>query len=509
MNDIVKENQKTEGVVNVWDIIRSGDPSILGFSTEISVNIQETISFKISCGFAQCNLGIYRLGYYNGLGARKISGTNTLNRNLNQPECAYDSLTGLVDCGNWNVSYNWVVPDNAVSGVYFAHLTNLDNGATNQILFIVRNDDSNSDLLFQTSDSTWHAYNSYRGFSLYPKWDPKVVQFCQQAAKVSYNRPLVITQISEESDWFFNAEYPMLRWVERNGYDVTYTTCVDSAFRGGKILQHKVFLSVGHDEYWSKEQRDNVKRARDNGIHLAFFSGNEIYWKTRWEDSLLNEMRIHGTLVCYKEGNKKKEGGEEGEDGNNIRQSKSDPKTEEWTGLWRRGGCYDAGKPENALSGQISFTQSGKSGTAIEVPFDCKDYRFWRNTEIEKLKPDDKPLQLMKGTLDYEWDWEQEEFCKDYPKNRIKLSAITINGKTHHLSIYRHKSGALVFGAGTVQWSWGLDANHIPSQNPAGDIGLPPDRNMQQATVNLFADMGVKPGKLQDDLIPAEKEDWI
>jgi hypothetical protein len=52
---------------------------------------------------------------------------------------------------------------------------------------------------------------------------------------------------------------------------------------------------------------------------------------------------------------------------------------------------------------------------------------------------------------------------------------------THNLTLYRAPSGALVFGAGTVQWSWGLDPTTTP------------DRNMQQATVNLFADMGVQP----------------
>jgi hypothetical protein len=48
------------------------------------------------------------------------------------------------------------------------------------------------------------------------------------------------------------------------------------------VMNHKVFLSVGHDEYWSQGRRDAVTAARDAGVHLAFFSGNEIYWKIRW-----------------------------------------------------------------------------------------------------------------------------------------------------------------------------------------------------------------------------------
>ena len=75
----------------------------------------------------------------------------------------------------------------------------------------------------------------------------------------------------------------MVRWLERNGYDVSYTTGVDTDRRGAELLEHKAFLSVGHDEYWSGDQRANVEAARDAGVNLAFFSGNEVFWKTRWE----------------------------------------------------------------------------------------------------------------------------------------------------------------------------------------------------------------------------------
>ena len=64
----------------------------------------------------------------------------------------------------------------------------------------------------------------------------------------------------------------MIRWLEANGYDVTYFTGVDSDRRGLAIRSHQVFLSVGHDEYWSAAQRANVEAARDAGIDLAFFS---------------------------------------------------------------------------------------------------------------------------------------------------------------------------------------------------------------------------------------------
>ena len=67
------------------------------------------------------------------------------------------------------------------------------------------------------------------------------------------------------SDWYMNDAYPMIRWIERNGYDVTYTTDVDAVRAGNLILNHKIYITQGHDEYWSKEQRDAVEAAGYRG----------------------------------------------------------------------------------------------------------------------------------------------------------------------------------------------------------------------------------------------------
>ena len=85
-----------------------------------------------------------------------------------QPACRNDTApTGLIDCGNWAVSASWAVPSTAVSGLYIAHLVRNDTGGSSLIPFVVRNDASHSDILFQTSDETWQAYNTYGGNSLY------------------------------------------------------------------------------------------------------------------------------------------------------------------------------------------------------------------------------------------------------------------------------------------------------------------------------------------------------
>ena len=119
----------------------------------------------------------------------------------------------------------------------FAKLVRTDNNAASHVFFIVRDDSSHSDLLVQTSDTSWQAYNAYGGSSLY------VGGSVGRAYKVSYNRPIVwraggsFSGISN----FFNDEYPMVRWLEANGYDVSYFSGVDSDRRGVLIKNHKVF----------------------------------------------------------------------------------------------------------------------------------------------------------------------------------------------------------------------------------------------------------------------------
>jgi len=261
-NPIVCENSKPGNPQSEWDVSGGGDPNIQGFATDISVDQGQTVHFKIDTTYSAYHLDIYRMGYYGGDGARKVATVPGLAQN--QDPCLDDSTTGLIDCGNWAESASWAVPADAVSGIYFAKLVR-DGGTSDgsHIFFIVRDDASHSNLLFQTSDTTWEAYNQYGGRSLYSSDTGGPGTNPDRAYKVSYNRPLTVRGgIPEDSP--FNAEYPMVRFLEANGYDVTYISGVDTDRFGSTLLKkHKLFISSGHDEYWSGPQRTNVEAARD------------------------------------------------------------------------------------------------------------------------------------------------------------------------------------------------------------------------------------------------------
>ncbi|MBY0401943.1 DUF4082 domain-containing protein, partial [Myxococcota bacterium] len=488
-NEIADENALAGNPASEWDVSGAGDASIQGFADDISYAPGDTVSFKVATPAVDYRIDLYRLGWYGGLGARKVAAIEpSAALPQSQPACSSDAATGLIDCGNWQVSATWLVPANATSGIYLAKLVREDpeDGRASHVVFVVRDDAGGSDILVQTTDTTWQAYNTYGGNSLYTG-SP-----AGRAYKVSYNRPFT-TRGAAPEDWLFNAEYPLVRWLERNGYDVSYTTGVDSDRRPAELLEHKVFVSIGHDEYWSGSQRTNVEAARAAGVHLVFLSGNEVFWKTRWEPSIDGSATPHRTLVSYKE---------------THAGSKIDPLPNVWTGTWRDPRPFnpEGARPENSLTGQL-FTVNCCS-TAMQVPAADGRLRFWRNTSIASLPPN-SVATLPGDTLGYEWDEDLEDAAR--PAGVMRLSKTTVNVPqrildfgssygpgiaTHHLSLYRHASGALVFGAGTVQWSWGLDGTHDRGSNP-------PDVRMQQATLNLLADMGAQPTTIQSALVPA------
>ena len=125
-NPIVIENQNPGSPQSEWDVSGSGDPNIQGYATDISVNRGGTVTFKIKLQPAVAGgyvIDIYRLGYYQGFGARKVATVVPTAQQIidskNQPACLKDASVGLVDCGNWNVSGSFSTAG-LTTGVYIA-----------------------------------------------------------------------------------------------------------------------------------------------------------------------------------------------------------------------------------------------------------------------------------------------------------------------------------------------------------------------------------------------------
>ena len=491
-NPIVAENNLPGSPRSAWDLNRGASSAIEGFATQMSVDHGQTVQFKVKTSARSYRVDVYRLGYYAGAGARLVA-TLAPSAIPSQPAPLRNAATGLVDAGNWAVTASWAVPVSAVSGVYVAKLVRTDGTfGENHVPFVVRDDERRAAILLQTSDTTWQAYNTWGGNSLYAG-SP-----AGRAYKVSYNRPFVnrfgdTTGTTGPRDFLFNSDYPVLRWLEANGYDVSYAAGADADRAGAELLEHRLYLSVGHDEYWSGPQRASVEAARDAGVNLAFFSGNEVFWKTRWEAGTDASRAAYRTLVCYKETHA------------NAKIDPLDPPT--WTGSWRDprfSPPADGGRPENGLTGTIFMVNDG-SLDRVTVPSAEGRMRFWRNTSVATLAPG-AVATLTGDDLTYEWDEDLDDGAR--PAGLVRLSSTTdgsvqllqdygstygTGSATHAMTLYRAPSRALVFAAGAARYAWNLDDTH--DVDPGTPVGVSPaaDVRVQQATVNLLADMGIQP----------------
>src|SRR5439155_2049336 len=138
-------------------------------------------------------------------------------------------------------------------------------------VFTVRDDSRAAALLYQLPVTTYQAYNDYpydnvSGKSLYAfnSFGANTVGGSHAAVKVSFDRPYSWDGLGGVySNTFLYWDYPTVRWLEKSGYDVAYSTDVDTHTNGGSLLNYRGILSGGHDEYWSKPMYDAWVAARD------------------------------------------------------------------------------------------------------------------------------------------------------------------------------------------------------------------------------------------------------
>lgn len=264
-------------------------PAIEGYCSHQSIEAGQTLEIMASANPpGRLQIEIFRMGYYGGCGARLMSSIGPLAAKT-QPDPDVGARR-LREC-RWEPTTKLKIPIDWPSGVYLGRLTRLPENLRihawqSYIIFIVR-DNRPADVLFQCSDNTWQAYNRWPdNYSLYtdPRhpWAPGVA--------ASFDRPYgKYPQIFENpqsvgSGEFLLWEFPLAYWLEMRGYDVTYCSNSDM-IEPGQPTRAKVFLSVGHDEYWDPRQYDTALAAVQAGVTEMYLSGNAVCGITPFESS--------------------------------------------------------------------------------------------------------------------------------------------------------------------------------------------------------------------------------
>jgi hypothetical protein len=195
-------------------------------------------------------------------------------------------------CG-WPAAYRLSIPLDWRSGVYIARLRSVESLSSYDIPFVVkaRRDRSHARFLMVCAVTTYQAYNFWGGRSLYGHVDATggLAWSDPRAYAVSFDRPYWGSPPDELKMW----EMPFIRWLEDSGIEVDFCTSIDLHADPQLLDSYCLMLSVGHDEYWSKEMRDNAERFVSNGGNIAFFSGNTCWWQVRFEQN-------NRKMVCYK-----------------------------------------------------------------------------------------------------------------------------------------------------------------------------------------------------------------
>jgi hypothetical protein len=275
-------------------------------------------------------------------------------------------------CG-WPVAAQLAVGEGWRSG-YYEVLLSIDvdgKRRESRAFFVVRPDPAatTSRILWAIDTNTWHAYNDFGGRNLYtgatqvslqrpmapgylskpPGAGQRVTSLHppdrQSASHVGYLRLNHLSPWGGSAGWP-NWSEPFIRWAEREGYRIDVVTNADLEDHPellGPDSPYSLYLSIGHDEYWSAPMRDTVEAYIARGGNAVFFSGNTAFWQVRLEDRTGTDgSGPAATMVGYKG------------------QFKQDPvygtdRQAELTTIWSD---HLLERPENHMTG-VSFSRGG------------------------------------------------------------------------------------------------------------------------------------------------------
>lgn len=419
---------------------------------------------------ARYRVELYRLGWYGGKGARLIEclpSCTGSEAGAAQREAVPDWSHDGIAREKWRVTDTIAVQRSWTSGYYLAELVLASGPARGKafpVPFIVQGPAGNhAAIIVQAPVNTWQAYNDWGGTSTYtgPGGQP--------ASRASFDRPYTPTG---QSPLYW--EYPLIRFIEKNGYDVTYTTDVDVDRNPAQLLRHKLVVVPGHSEYWTSRMRNALDTARDRGVNLAFLGGNDGYWQARYDDGGRTLVEYHGPSLT--------------DDGNPAHatlrfRDLSPPRPEcELIGVEWQGGWIDDG-----LEPSEETVATAHSSQAYTVSSAALSDSWFAGTGFTAGS-------AIPGIVGYEWDSTQPGCVPNattlfhyegapYPDPRkYTQSFLSTNADVVR---YTAASGATVFAAGSIEFSWGLDGYARRLK-----VGYPdkakPDPRLQRFMRNAF-----------------------
>jgi hypothetical protein len=405
-------------------------------------------------GAAWLQAAVYRIGWYGGRGGRLEDETGRL-RPRPQPPCHHVDATGLTEC-RWHPLVSLRLPRSLTSGVYVVKLSDA-SGNQHDAMFVLTAARP-APMLVQIPIATYEAYNNWGGDSLYPGYHRVGVTGTKQGVEVSFDRPYDSTTGAGQ---FFKFDVAMVRFLERRGYPLSYTTGVGVDQRPDQLEGRRAVLDVGHSEYWSERDEAAFAAALAHGANLAFLSSDTMAWRVRFEPATRASSeagRPDHVMIGYKE------------------HAALDP---------------DRAAPSGAFPDNGASITGSAFENCITPPAGTGRYRYYAWRPSPTLTPSWlyrgtglTPSSSISGIVGYELD----KTTAATPAGTLVVGGGTATCRSPaapdraDTTLYRARSGARVFATGTLGWQFGLDP--LPSVSP--DVPRAPDPRLERLTDNVL-----------------------
>jgi hypothetical protein len=429
-----------------WEISNLGSAhEIEGYAGKASVLPGESFPLFVSSQSPGFTVTAFRLGWYQGTGARKVWQSRALRGGV-QKSPALDASTNMISA-DWDPVIE-VPTDDWREGAYLLRL-DADSGAQRYVPVLVRSAQTAGKVVLKSGVQTWQAYNTWGGYDLYKGPDGT---YDTRSYVVSMDRPYDLNG----ADMFLTYERNVVKLAESMGLDLAYVTGMDLANEPHLLDGASALISMGHDEYWTPPERANVTAARDRGVNIAFLGANAMFRRTRLQASPLGPSR---QVICYKTS------------------YTLDPMYGKDNALvtsdWRDPPDPD---PESSLIGTI---YEGYPVNAAYVIYSPDSWVF----EGTGVRAGDSFPNL----VGIEYDRVDPAYPVERPIQVLAHSPLTCEGVSSYSdsAYYTHRGGAGVFNCGTMRW-----VEAIYGDQPHGIAGATPGfvKRVTENVLRAFAD---------------------
>ena len=297
------------------------------YTNVLSVRPGETFSLHASSSHSACRLEIARVGAVRQVMlARDLSvGEHAVPPHADRDGCAWPAAAEITAGADWPSGYYDILLENAGGerAHHFVCVKAARGRAARTVLVLATN--------------TYHAYNYFGGANAYcdvtglmsgaaplaqamegaigvlstqrpfsplliaaPEDVPRLVNMRKRgfeekpwASDMAWSRQHRSSPYDRSAGFLNKWEHVFVRWAEAEGVSFDMLTDYDLDVEADALDPYNVVLLVGHSEYWSGRERDQIDRFVDRGGRLAVFSGNTAFWKVRFDNG-------GRTFVCHK-----------------------------------------------------------------------------------------------------------------------------------------------------------------------------------------------------------------